>query len=318
MQMAATCVINLEDIRSFARRQSQRLPERSHREWLERALLRHVVTTGDGIRPGVPSRGEIAAAHVARAIAAGEATVRFSPPASLAEDVALVVDWLAGLRERDPRLAGKVRRIVFGDALGMSRRWHRQMRYAAERKQAGARTIPADPVGAPVVLDAPSSGTGWSWVWLKTPEARKAEGEAMGHCVGSGGYESLDPEEAILSLRDPDGVPHVTLHLAEVQILRAVAKGNADVPVRYQAAVERAAAIIGVRLLANDDPGCAVPDGRHWRKGNLIHVRLGLLHRDSGPAVVRENGTREWFCDGKRHREDGPVVEGAGGTMWWY
>jgi hypothetical protein len=47
-------------------------------------------------------------------------------------------------------------------------------------------------------------------------------------------------------------------------------------------------------------------------------VRRGLLHRDSGPAVVRENGTREWFCDGKRHREDGPVVEGAGGTMWWY
>jgi hypothetical protein len=226
--MAAACIINLEDIRTLAREQGKPLSSLAQREWLERGMLRYVIDSEDCLRPAEPSRAELSAAHVARAVAANEPSVRFLPSAKLLEDVALVVDWLAGLRERNPRLAGKLRRVTFADALEMSRRWHGQLRKAAERTQ--AKGIPNDPVGAPVVLDALSLGPGWSWVWLKSPEARKAEGKAMGHCVGSGGYESLRPSEAIVSLRDPDGVPHVTLQLGAGRILQAVTKGNGKNP----------------------------------------------------------------------------------------
>ena len=33
---------------------------------------------------------------------------------------------------------------------------------------------------------------------------------------------------------------------------------------------------------------------------------------------VYENGTKEWYLNGKRHREDGPAVEWASGTNHWF
>ena len=33
---------------------------------------------------------------------------------------------------------------------------------------------------------------------------------------------------------------------------------------------------------------------------------------------VSDNGTKEWYLDGKRHRVDGPAVEYAEGTKHWY
>jgi hypothetical protein len=313
--VAAVCIVNLEDIRTFARMQGERLPEQSNREWLERAILRHVIGRSDCLHPSAPSRVEIALAHVARAVATGETTFRFSPSTKLPEDVALVVDWLAGLQERDPRLAGKLRRITFAQALGMSERWHDRLRKEAKRQ---VRTIPADPFGAPVVLAEPSLGKGWSWVWLISPEARKAEGKAMGHCVGSGGYESLWPSEAILSLRDQDGIPHVTLHLDGMEIRQVAATGNAKVPERYAKAVDEAHAVIGARLFVNENPARAVGYGRHRRDGISIYSRRGVLHREDGPAVTRPSGTKEWYHDGRRHREDGPAIEWADGGSEWY
>jgi hypothetical protein len=57
----------------------------------------------------------------------------------------------------------------------------------------------------------------------------------------------------------------------------------------------------------------ASPNGtREWRR------RSGELHREDGPAVEYEDGTREWWLNGKLHREDGPAVEEADGTRWWY
>ena len=34
--------------------------------------------------------------------------------------------------------------------------------------------------------------------------------------------------------------------------------------------------------------------------------------------LVRLDGTKEWYRDGKRHREDGPAIERADGTKEWY
>jgi hypothetical protein len=232
------------------------------------------------------------------------------------KDADLVVDWLAGLHERDPRLSRKLRRVTLEDALTMSQRWHEQLRRAAKRKE--GRAIPRDPVGAPIVLEEPALGPGWRWAWLRSPEARKAEGEAMGHCVGGGGYESLEASEAILSLRDAESMPHVTLHLDRTRILQSVSKGNDEVPERYLAAVGRTAAIIGTRLLVGEDPVRLVPDGMHQTSRMRAWVRDEMLHCDDGPALEYADGSAVWYLHGKRNRDDGPAIEWADGSKGWY
>jgi len=43
-----------------------------------------------------------------------------------------------------------------------------------------------------------------------------------------------------------------------------------------------------------------------------------LLHRTDGPAIVWDNGSKEWYQNGLRHREDGPaVVWSSGSKEWW-
>lgn len=42
----------------------------------------------------------------------------------------------------------------------------------------------------------------------------------------------------------------------------------------------------------------------------------GLLHRPDGPAVVRPDGSWEWYRYGKEHRVDGPAVQNKFGTFW--
>jgi hypothetical protein len=33
---------------------------------------------------------------------------------------------------------------------------------------------------------------------------------------------------------------------------------------------------------------------------------------------VYDDGTKEWYLNGKLHREDGPAGEYADGSKWWY
>jgi hypothetical protein len=44
----------------------------------------------------------------------------------------------------------------------------------------------------------------------------------------------------------------------------------------------------------------------------------GLLHREQGPAVERDDGYREWYLNGLLHREDGPAIEWNDGTRMWF
>jgi hypothetical protein len=44
----------------------------------------------------------------------------------------------------------------------------------------------------------------------------------------------------------------------------------------------------------------------------------GSLHRADGPAVVWNNGTKEWWNNNKRHELDGPAVEWANGYIEWW
>ena len=43
-----------------------------------------------------------------------------------------------------------------------------------------------------------------------------------------------------------------------------------------------------------------------------------MYHREGGPAVIRVDGTQEWWLNGERHREDGPAAIYADGSQKWY
>lgn len=45
----------------------------------------------------------------------------------------------------------------------------------------------------------------------------------------------------------------------------------------------------------------------------------GLLHREDGPAIIMQNGTKYWYCRGYLHREDGPaIINVFGEPPQWY
>ena len=46
--------------------------------------------------------------------------------------------------------------------------------------------------------------------------------------------------------------------------------------------------------------------------------KIGLPHREDGPAIIRKGGTKEWKIDGRFHREDGPAIERPDGTKEWF
>lgn len=52
-------------------------------------------------------------------------------------------------------------------------------------------------------------------------------------------------------------------------------------------------------------------DREEWR----LH---GQLHREDGPAVVRNNGDKLWYRHGKLHREDGPAEDCLPDCRAWW
>lgn len=43
--------------------------------------------------------------------------------------------------------------------------------------------------------------------------------------------------------------------------------------------------------------------------------REGRLHRTNGPALIKPDGSRYWYCDGEIHRVGGPAVILAGESL---
>jgi len=44
----------------------------------------------------------------------------------------------------------------------------------------------------------------------------------------------------------------------------------------------------------------------------------GQLHRENGPAVKYDDGTKYWYRYGNLHRLDGPAIERADGDKEWW
>jgi hypothetical protein len=45
---------------------------------------------------------------------------------------------------------------------------------------------------------------------------------------------------------------------------------------------------------------------------------MTILHREDGPAVEWNDGSKYWRINGKTHREDGPAIEWSDGSKSWY
>lgn len=43
-----------------------------------------------------------------------------------------------------------------------------------------------------------------------------------------------------------------------------------------------------------------------------------VIHRDDGPAITWDDGSRFWYYDGVNHNENGPSVIYANGQMHWH
>jgi hypothetical protein len=72
---------------------------------------------------------------------------------------------------------------------------------------------------------------------------------------------------------------------------------------------------------------------KYWYRMGLLHRDGGpavtqagdefwyineKLHREDGPAIIRKNGTKEWYINNKRHREDGPAVTYKNGNKEYW
>lgn len=241
--------------------------------------------------------------------------VLYRPGRSLHGEAVYILDWLAGLEERDPRLHAKLSKITFKQASQHSQKWHEALAKAAEKSD---RYVEPDEANAPKVLDL---GDGWEVFWLKTDLARDIEGEVMGHCVGDGGYDDLYEGQAVFSIRK-NNIAHITLGLDNQAVEQAVTKGNGEVPERYQWLVKEATATLGLKLLLGKPLADTAPiaDGAHeTHDGTIIHTKDGRIHREDGPAIIApENEQLSWYLDGELHREDGPAVVRPGIMEEWY
>jgi hypothetical protein len=75
----------------------------------------------------------------------------------------------------------------------------------------------------------------------------------------------------------------------------------------------------GNKFWRNDSGELHREDGPaiEWDDGSKEWWVNGKLHRDYYPTIERPDGYRGWFRDGKRHREDGPAIENGNSKSWY-
>lgn len=69
-----------------------------------------------------------------------------------------------------------------------------------------------------------------------------------------------------------------------------------------------------VNDIIHNDTGPAII----WEDGSKAWFKHGVMHRLDGPAFDG-NACKEWQLNGLTHREDGPAIEYPNGDQaWWY
>jgi len=55
-----------------------------------------------------------------------------------------------------------------------------------------------------------------------------------------------------------------------------------------------------------------------WQHSRRWYKKGKLLHRENGPAVEFDNGTKYWLINNQYHRVDGPAREYYSGVKEWF
>lgn len=125
------------------------------------------------------------------------------------------MDFMESLSMTDRRIR-RIERLSWADAEKMSEQWHASLaRVRAKSKDImeGVRKISELPDGS-------------FFCELTTATALMAEGGAMGHCVGGYWNRVESGDIRIVSLRDANGQPHVTIELKRPNEVHIEGRGN--------------------------------------------------------------------------------------------
>jgi hypothetical protein len=141
--------------------------------------------------------------HVRQAVAKGEPVYASTLGTNRMLPVDEIRDYLF------TRTPAEIKNMGVVDVAAKSREWHRKMEAARQNPEKFSSKELFQ--GTAPVLDVNK----YKWVDVKTADALALEGNIMGHCVGGSNYCNAVSKGTIkiVSLRDKNGLPHVTIQL---------------------------------------------------------------------------------------------------------
>jgi hypothetical protein len=136
----------------------------------------------------------------------------------------LIKDYLVANESEE--LKRKLFKMPLNDILNKSLDWHDKILKQSEIQK----NIKGNSNDIRKII---SFNDGYSWVSITSKEGLDFEGNAMGHCVGQGGYDNLQ-KNLIISLRDKSNMPHVTIQVNhDNKIQQIQGKGNKPINKKY-------------------------------------------------------------------------------------
>ena len=137
----------------------------------------------------------------------------------------LIKDYL--IANENEELKRKLFKMPLNDILNKSLDWHDKLlrRSELQKKING---------NGNDIKEIMVFNDGYSWISITSKEGLDFEGNAMGHCVGQGGYDNLQ-QNLIISLRDNVNMPHVTIQVnrTDNRIQQIQGKGNKPINKKY-------------------------------------------------------------------------------------
>jgi hypothetical protein len=210
-----------------------RAPRQEIADWILRTVPRHIRKTTDLLtkfaaneqkqlekamqEDGLPAE---ACQRVMVVFKAGEQIYRPNPKAlavfgRLASDV---MDWMGSLDDRDRRVR-RIDRMSWPDAEALSKAWH----VAVVKRSANVKGDPSRGARRIAELDG-----GTYVAELESKAALVLEGRSMDHCVGGYWARVHSNSLRIISLRDADGMPAVTIELNRPPKVNIVGYGEVE------------------------------------------------------------------------------------------
>jgi len=233
-----------KEVVDLAESLSNRAPRPEVAEWVSRVIPRYVRKTTDLLSKFKASEQALletlmkadrlppeARQRVMVCFKAGEPIYRANPKALSAflQKATEVLDWMGSLDERDRRVK-RIERMSWPEAAALSAAWHTSI-----LKQ--AHNVKGDPLsGARRIFDL----DGGAYVAeLETKSALRLEGRSMHHCVGGYWSRVASKQLRIVSLRDANGMPAVTIELNPPTTIEVEGYGKVKVALLPRPGVSR-------------------------------------------------------------------------------